>query len=95
MEKSAFSPLYKALRERLVAMRTAAKLTQRQLADKLQRERSFVSRIELGERRLDVLEFYWVCKACDQNPRQVLGELVDEFERMEGRSTSPKSKRRR
>ena len=54
-------------------MRKAAGLTQRQLAKRLKREHSFVSRIELGERRLDVVEFYWVCRACDQDPKSIYG----------------------
>lgn len=42
----------------LLAMRQKAGLTQRDLAKKLGREHSFVWRIEAGERRLDVIEFY-------------------------------------
>lgn len=79
MEKSTFTPLYKAFRTKLVAMRKAAKLNQRQLAARLGREHSFISRIELGERRLDVVEFYWVCQACGQDPVQVCTELMKEF----------------
>jgi transcriptional regulator with XRE-family HTH domain len=80
VEKSTFTPLYKALRLRLVEMRRAAKLNQRQLAQRLGREHSFVSRIELGERRLDVVEFYWVCRACGADPTSVLVDLVHQFE---------------
>lgn len=79
MRKSTFTPLYEALRERLVAMREAAGFTQRQLAARLGRERSFVGRVELGERRLDVIEFVWVCRACDQDPVIVLKDLLREF----------------
>jgi DNA-binding XRE family transcriptional regulator len=63
VHQSLLTPHYDAFRAKLVAMREAAGLTQRELAAKLGRERSFVSRIELGERRLDVVEFYWVCRA--------------------------------
>ena len=45
-------------------MRKAAGLTQRQLATKMGREQSFVTRIEHGERRLDVVEFVTYAKAC-------------------------------
>lgn len=79
MEKSTFSPLYEMLRERLVQMRTSAGLTQRQLAKKLGREHSFVGRIELGERRLDLVEFFWVCHACGQDAAKVARELMTEF----------------
>ena len=82
MQKSTFSPHYNIFKTKLVAMRKAAGLTQRQLAKKLNREHSFVSRIELGERRLDVVEFYWVCLACDQNPKTVYDGLIKEFAKL-------------
>ena len=53
------------LREWLVSQRKAAKLTQRQLADKLQVVRSLVGKVESGERRLDVVEFTHYCRALD------------------------------
>ena len=84
MRKSVFTPLYDAFRARLVEMRRSAKLTQRDLAAKLGRERSFVSRIELGERRLDVVEFFWVCRACGKKPEKVAPELMKEFGKIEG-----------
>jgi transcriptional regulator with XRE-family HTH domain len=64
-------------------MREASGLTQRDLARKLGRERSFVGRVELGERRLDVVEFYWVCVALKQKPEKVAAELLREFARLE------------
>jgi transcriptional regulator with XRE-family HTH domain len=84
MEKSVFTPLYEHFRNKLVAMRTASKLTQRELAKKLGREHSFVSRIELGERRLDLVEFYWVAITCGQDPAKVASDLMGEFRRIEG-----------
>jgi len=83
MQKSTFSPQYDILKTKLVAMRKAAGLTQRQLAKKLNREHSFVSRIELGERRLDVVEFYWVCLACEHDPKSVYNELIKEFAKLD------------
>ena len=76
MQKSTFSPHYDIFKTKLVAMRKAAVLTQRQLAKKLNREHSFVSRIELGERRLDVVEFYWVCLACEHDPTKSVYALI-------------------
>ena len=85
MEKSTFTPLYDLLREKLVSMRGAAGLSQRALAERLGREHSFVGRIELGERRVDLVEFYWICKACDQDPEEVMRRLVRAFKRKERR----------
>lgn len=66
-------------------MRKGAKLSQRQLADKLGRERSFVSRIELGERRLDAVELYWVCRACGQNPQTFIRAVYSDFNAKQGK----------
>ena len=83
MQKSTFSPHYDIFKTKLVTMRKAAGLTQRQLAKRLKREHSFVSRIELGERRLDVVEFYWVCRSCDQDPKSIYNELLKEFAKLD------------
>ena len=63
MEKSVHSREYAHVLASLVKMRKRAGLTQRQLAAKLDREQSFVWRIEVGERRIDLVEFHWVCNA--------------------------------
>ena len=84
MEKSTFTPLYELFRNMLVTMRTASKLTQRDLAKRLGREHSFVSRIEQGERRLDVVEFYWVLKALGQDPAKAAAALMRKFAELEG-----------
>ncbi len=76
MEKSIFSPLYEAFQARLLVWRKAAGLTQRQLAARLRRERSFVARIEQGERRVDFVEAYWIAKACRLNPEKAIAEAA-------------------
>jgi len=83
MKKSTHTPHYSALREKLVDMRKKAGLTQRQLAEILEREHSFVWRIEKGERRLDLVEFFWVCSALGRDPARVYSELVKEFKKCE------------
>ena len=68
MQKSLYSPgqdkIAKAIRE----MRTNAKLTQRDLATKLKRPLNVVSRIESAQRRVDLLEWIALCKACGVDP---------------------------
>ena len=83
MKKSVFTPLYQVLRQKLIEMREEAELTQRALAEKVKREHSFVARIELGERRVDLVEFFWLCQACGQDPRQVTDELLRAFQKLE------------
>lgn len=57
MPKSVFSPRYERFRELLIQARKNAGLTQRELADRLKRPQSYVSKYENGERRLDLIEF--------------------------------------
>ena len=57
MARSAFTGQYERFRELITEARKKAGLTQVQLAQKLSRPQSFVSKYELGERRLDVVEF--------------------------------------
>ena len=63
-------------------MREEAGLTQRDLAEKMDRENSFIWRIEHGERRLDVVEFFWVCNALGQDAKAVYAELAKEFHKV-------------
>ena len=60
--KAIFSRKHDYFRALMLDARRKAKLTQRQLADKLGKPQSFVSKYESGERRLDVLEFHAVAK---------------------------------
>lgn len=53
---------YDILREELAAARARAGLTQSALAQQLGVAQSFVSKIETGERYLDVLEFLRWCE---------------------------------
>jgi len=56
--KSVFTRKHERLRQLLVEVRKKANLTQEQLATRLSRPQSFVSKVERGERRLDVVEFF-------------------------------------
>lgn len=76
MTQSVFSDRYHHLRELLIEARKKAGLTQVELAQKLSRPQSFVSKYELGERRLDVVEFLEVAKALGAKPEKVLKRLA-------------------
>jgi transcriptional regulator with XRE-family HTH domain len=67
---------------KLIEMRKEAGMTQRDLAKLLDRENSFVWRIETGKRRLDVVEFYWVCKALRQDATVVYRKIIQEISAM-------------
>lgn len=62
------------LRE-LVAARKAAGITQQQLAELLGKPQSFVSDMERGQRRIDVVEFLAVVRALDADPYKILATV--------------------
>jgi len=61
--RSFHSREYESFRALLVEARKEAGLSQAQLAAKLSRPQSFVSKFERGERRLDVVEFKAIAEA--------------------------------
>ena len=63
MEKSIHSEEYEVFVRLLRDARKMRRFTQTDLAEKLDRPQSFVSKIETGERRLDLVEFLFVAKA--------------------------------
>lgn len=63
MEKSIFTKKYTIFLSQLRAVRTAAGLTQEQVAERLGQTQSFVSKCERGERRLDIVELRAFCQA--------------------------------
>lgn len=56
MNRSVYSKDYKGIIDRLKTARIEAGLSQQAVADKLEKPQSYISKIESGERRLDVAE---------------------------------------
>lgn len=63
MRRWVHSPSYQTAIGTLVAARRASGLTQRALADRLGKPPSYVAKIEIGERRLDFVEFIAIARA--------------------------------
>ena len=63
MEKSSFSKEYRIFLGHLRKARVEAGLTQAGLAKRLGETQSFISKVERGERRLDVIELRSFCSA--------------------------------
>ena len=80
MPKSIFSAGQEKLQKLLRQARTDAGLTQIQLADKLRRPQSFVSKYESGERRLDLIELREICETLKIS----LADFVKRFEKSLG-----------
>ncbi len=56
MDKTIFTKIHKDLVSRLVKARKASKLRQEDVAKKLGRTQSYISKIESGQRRIDTVQ---------------------------------------
>jgi transcriptional regulator with XRE-family HTH domain len=65
VKKATYLVQRKTLLVLLRQLRSDAGLTQAQLAARLHRDQTFVSKYESGERRLDILELREVCRATE------------------------------
>ena len=73
--KGFHDPRYRALIEVLVAERKRLGLSQQALAGKLGLPQQIVSRYEIGERRLDIIEFVDVATALGLNAAKLVAEV--------------------
>ena len=77
MTKSVFTQKHNRFRQLLIQARKDSGLTQVELAERLGRPQSFVSKVERGERRLDVVEFLEVAHAIGLDPHVFIRTLSD------------------
>jgi transcriptional regulator with XRE-family HTH domain len=79
-----FTPEYRLLLDIVIQERGRSGLTQQELADRLGKPQPWVSYIENGVRRLDILEFVAVMRALGADPeavfRHYLGQLPDKLD---------------
>lgn len=64
----------------MIEARRAAGLTQEELAAKLGKPQSFVSKIEAGDRRLDVVEYVSWMQSMDLDPSTIINALAADLE---------------
>lgn len=76
MPKTIFTGANQVVVETLRKARLDAGLTQRQLADRVERDQSWISLIEGSQRRLDVVEFVEIARAIGADPTSLLAEIV-------------------
>jgi len=79
--KSIHLSAHKILQERLVEARNAAGLTQEELAGMLGRPQSFVSKVESGDRRLDVVEYVQWTHCVGIDPGTIISALAINLDR--------------
>jgi transcriptional regulator with XRE-family HTH domain len=82
MKKTIHTEHSKLISQALVRIRNEAGYTQRELAKILGREHSFVAHYELGERRVDLAEFHWICTACDAISYKEAADLMKAFSKL-------------
>lgn len=70
------SNAYDAAIQSLIAARHRQNLSQRDMAERLGKPRSFVSKLENKERRLDIVEFVALAQALEIAPESLLTELI-------------------
>lgn len=75
MPGPAFSKDYELFVDLLIEVRKEAGITQEQLAQRLGKPQSYISKSERRERRVDVVEFCTLAEAMDVRP----AEFIDRF----------------
>jgi transcriptional regulator with XRE-family HTH domain len=73
--KTLSSPQYQRFVSLLKQSRLGKNVSQEQLAQRLGKPQSFVSKFESGERRLDVCEYIDICQALEINPTRIIKAL--------------------
>ena len=73
VNKTLRTPAHRKLVQELRTARREAGLSQQQVAELLGVPQSYVAKIELGERRIDVIEFLQLVAAIDASWLEILG----------------------
>ncbi|MDG4812688.1 helix-turn-helix transcriptional regulator [Hydrogenovibrio sp. 3SP14C1] len=76
--KTIYSPESKILCLWLRKQRELKGLTMREAAHLLGKPHSFIGKIEVGQRRLDVIEFIWYCRSLGFDPIEGIRQLYTE-----------------
>ena len=66
---------YRVVRAHLVGARQRARLTQQALAARIGRPQSYISAVETGQQRLDIIEFIHLVHALGLDPAEVMREV--------------------
>ena len=91
MPRSTHHRHYRALLDLLVQLRGEAGVTQATLAERIANTQTFVSKVERGERRLDVVEFSEWCEALEFDASSAFDQFL---ERRDGKSHKLRRRRR-
>ena len=73
------TPEHRLLLETLISLRRGAGVTQIELAQRLGKTQGFVSTIERGDRRVDVIEFCVIVRALGGDPVALFAALAEQL----------------
>lgn len=76
MKRTIYSKENQYFLDLMIQARLKAGVTQAELAKRLEKPQSFVSKYEKGERRLDVMEFVTVCAALGVDSRKIFNKVL-------------------
>jgi len=76
MSKTVFTGAHVHLVDALVKARKRSRLTQAQLGARIGKTQGFISLIERSQRRVDVLEFYAICRALGVSPVKMFAAIA-------------------
>ena len=76
MAKTIFTDDHRQFIGALKEVRRAKGITQVALSERLGRDQSYVSNIERGQRRLDVIEFAEIARAIGEEPTALFAQLL-------------------
>ncbi|MBA4804783.1 MAG: helix-turn-helix transcriptional regulator [Brevundimonas sp.] len=77
LPRSTFTDAYTGVLRTLVTARTQAGLTQAEVSRRLGKTQPFMSKVESGVRRIDVVEFCAIAAAIGHDPKVLFGEVAD------------------
>ena len=80
MPKARHAPDYRRLPTLLRRLREEARLTQRDLGERLKKPQSWVYNCESANRRVDVTEFLAWCRGCGADPVRAFKRVMDQAE---------------
>ena len=79
MPKSQFTDAYASFLAVLVATRKEAGVSQVELGRRIGKEQTFISQVERGVRRLDVVEFYVFAKGIGADPTTLFAAVASKM----------------
>jgi DNA-binding XRE family transcriptional regulator len=76
LPKSAFTDAYKAMLDVLIEARKEAGVTQSELAKRLGKPQPWVSKVETGVRRIDIIEFIEISDGLNVNSGALFSKVI-------------------